>query len=103
MDGFSIMQYIQDYSAPDDNTVAIKLKSSFSPILWYLGGQSWIVPKHDWSAIKGDPAQFANPKPVGTGPYMVSKFDPHLVVEVKNPNYWQKGARQRTALRDVQQ
>ncbi|MEU9831644.1 ABC transporter substrate-binding protein [Streptosporangium sp. NPDC048047] len=58
--------------------------------LFDIAGSSPIVPKHLWEKEK-DPATFTNPKPVGTGPYTLSKFSAQLYELVKNPSYWQPG------------
>ncbi len=82
---------VKDVSAPDTSTVMVTLSKPFNPIVWILGGQVYILPKHSWSGVKGDPSQYADPNPVGTGPYIVKSFIPQLVDLVKNPNYWQPG------------
>jgi len=82
---------VKDVSAPDTSTVRVTLSKPFNPIVWILGGQVYILPKHSWSGVKGDPSQYADPNPVGTGPYIVKSFTPQLVDLVKNPNFWQPG------------
>ncbi len=77
-------------TAPDANTVSVTFKKAYTPILWYLGGQVWILPKHLWSSV-GDPTKYTNTSPVGTGPFKLKSFTPQLVDLVKNPNYWQPG------------
>src|SRR5215469_17694595 len=39
---------IKDVSAPDDHTVIVNLKQASMPILWYLGGQTYMLPQHLW-------------------------------------------------------
>ena len=82
---------VKDVSAPDASTVIVALSKPFNPIVWILGGQVYMLPKHTWSSVKGDPSQYADPNPVGTGPYIVKSFVPQLVDLVKNPNFWQPG------------
>ncbi len=89
-DGGGIWQYINTVTAPDANTVTVTFKKAYTPILWYLGGQVWMLPKHLWTGV-GDPTKYANTKPVGTGPFMLKSFSPQLLDYVKNPNYWQPG------------
>lgn len=86
-----IDSYIKSVATPDQSTVQITLNQAWSPILWYLGGQTWIVSQHEWSQVKGDPGSFADPNPIGTGPYTVSSFTPQLLVLDKNKNFWQPG------------
>ncbi|MFI9597495.1 ABC transporter substrate-binding protein [Nonomuraea sp. NPDC052265] len=64
-------------------------KTSYAK-LFDIAGSSPIVPKHVWEK-EADPSTFANPKPVGTGPYTLSKFSAQLYELVKNPSYWQPG------------
>ncbi len=47
-----------------------------------------IVPEHIWGKAS-NPATFADPKPVGTGPYQLGSFTPQGFTLVKNPHYWQ--------------
>jgi peptide/nickel transport system substrate-binding protein len=86
----ALWKYLKAVNAPDAQTVVVTLNKPYSPILWYLGGQSWIVPQHIWSGI-GDPAKYTNPKPVGTGPFTLKSWNAQLVDLVKNPNFWQPG------------
>jgi peptide/nickel transport system substrate-binding protein len=90
MDVFSMWQFIKSVSAPDASTVQVTLNKQFSPILWYLGGQTWILPRHHYANV-GDGSQYADPNPVGTGPYMLKSFTPQIYTMVKYPNYWQPG------------
>jgi len=86
-DGNGLWNFISSVSAPDANTVMVTLKKAYSPILWYLGGQTWIVPQHLWSSV-GDPTKYTNPNPVGTGPYTLKSFTPQLIDLTRNTHYW---------------
>jgi len=55
----------------------------------FLIGQVYIVPQHIWSSVT-NPATFADPNPVGTGPFMLDKFSPQGYTLKQNPLYWQK-------------
>ncbi|MGH9104816.1 MAG: ABC transporter substrate-binding protein [Acidimicrobiales bacterium] len=48
-----------------------------------------VIPEHVWSKV-GNPAAFADPNPVGTGPYMLASFTPEGFTLKVNPDYWQK-------------
>ncbi len=85
-----LWNYISSVSSPDANTVVVQLKQAYSPILWYLGNQLYIVPKHIWQSV-GDPGKYSDAQPVGTGPFVLSSFTPQLIDFKKNPNYWQAG------------
>ncbi len=91
LDVNGMWNYIKAVTAPDPSTVVVTLKQPFSPILWYLGGQTYILPRHLWSSVKGDPSQYADANPVGTGPYVLSTFAPQNYTFVRNPHYWQPG------------
>jgi peptide/nickel transport system substrate-binding protein len=49
-----------------------------------------IIPQHIWSTV-GDPAQYTDANPVGTGPYTLATFTPEGVTLKANPTYWQTG------------
>ena len=85
-----LWQYVQDAQATDSSTVVVSLKKSYTPILWYLAGQTWMVAKHTYASV-GDPSKYIDSKPVGTGPFTLKSFSPQLIDLAKNPNYWQPG------------
>ncbi|HEX7737831.1 MAG TPA: ABC transporter substrate-binding protein [Ktedonobacteraceae bacterium] len=85
-----LWQYIQNVQASDGSTVVVTLKSAYSPILWYLAGQTWIVSKHVYASA-GDPTKFVDANPAGTGPFLLKSFTPQLIDLKKNPNYWLAG------------
>jgi peptide/nickel transport system substrate-binding protein len=86
----SLQQAIQSVSAPDARTVIVTFKRPAAPMLWYVGGQTYIVPKHVWQTM-GDPTMQTNSHPVGTGPFVLKSFSPQLYVLGRNPHYWQQG------------
>jgi peptide/nickel transport system substrate-binding protein len=90
VDYSSIWNVIKGVSAPDDQTVVVTLKQPSSPLLWYLGGQTYILPQHLWSNVS-NPVTYTNPNPVGTGPYLLKSFSPQLYVFDRNPHFWQPG------------
>lgn len=79
---------LQSVTAPDDHTVVVALKQPSATVLWYLAGQTYILPQHLWQTVD-NPVTFANPNPVGTGPFVVKSFTPQLYVLARNPHYWQ--------------
>jgi ABC-type dipeptide transport system, periplasmic component len=85
-----LWQYIQSVQTPDSATVVVSLKQSYTPILWYLAGQTYIVSKQHYSTA-GDPTKYIDSKPVGTGPFILKSFTPQLIDLVKNNSYWQPG------------
>src|SRR5260221_2007079 len=89
-DLYSIWQYIQQVQNPDSSTVVVTLKQPYTPVLWYLAGQTYIVSKHEYANV-GDPTKFADDHPIGTGPFILNSFSPQLIDLKKNPTYWQPG------------
>jgi len=89
-DGNGLWQYLQGVQAPDSSTVVVTLKQAYTPVLWYLAGQTWIVSQHEYASV-GDPTKFADDNPIGTGPFLLKSFAPQLIDLKKNPNYWQPG------------
>ncbi len=55
----------------------------------FLIGQMYIVPQHIWQSVS-NPVTFADPDPVGTGPYVVSQFSAQKYTLSQNNFYWQK-------------
>jgi peptide/nickel transport system substrate-binding protein len=76
-------------SAPNSTTAVLNFKAAEYANL-FLIGQAYIVPQHIWSKV--NPVTFADPNPVGTGPYMLDKFSPQGFTLKENPLYWNKSA-----------
>jgi peptide/nickel transport system substrate-binding protein len=76
-------------SAPSTDTVVFHFAAASYANLYYLTSQD-IVPEHVWSKIK-NPATFTDPKPIGTGPYVLKSFSPQLVTLTKNSKFWMPG------------
>ncbi len=86
---------------PDVNTTGLAVKSvssSGNQVTLHFGtpqyanlqniaGQTYIVPQAIWSKV-GDPGKYADPDPVGTGPYGVSQFSSQGITLKANPTYW---------------
>jgi peptide/nickel transport system substrate-binding protein len=98
LDTNGLWNYISAVSAPDSSTAVVTFKKAYTPILWYLAGQTYIVPQHIWSSVS-NPVQYADTNPVGTGPFTLKSFTSQLIDLVKNPKYWQAGKPQVTELR----
>ena len=69
------------------NTVTLTFPTAQYANLQNIAGTA-IVPQAIWSKV-GNPATYADPNPVGTGPFMLSTFTPQGFTLKKNPNYWQ--------------
>lgn len=71
--------------------VLFHFKHPFTSPALYLIGRQPIVPEHKWKHVK-DPVKFANPDPIGSGPFnRVLSFKPQMYEIGANPDYWQKG------------
>jgi peptide/nickel transport system substrate-binding protein len=84
----ALWSYFSSVTAPDANTVVISFQKPYPPILWYVAGQTYIVPQHIFSSA-GDPTKFVDDPPIGTGPFKLTKFSPSLLIYDRNPGYWQ--------------
>jgi peptide/nickel transport system substrate-binding protein len=69
------------------NTVTLTFPSAQYTNLQQIAGVP-ILPQAIWSKVK-NPATFADPNPVGTGPYKLKSFTPQGFTLTKNPGYWQ--------------
>ena len=57
----------------------------------FLIGQVYIEPQHVWASV-GNPVSYTDPSPVGTGPFMLSKFSPQGYTLKQNPYYYKKAS-----------
>jgi peptide/nickel transport system substrate-binding protein len=57
---------------------------------YYVASQVPIVPEAVWSKI-ANPVAYADPSPVGTGPYVVNPCRASNIIYTANPHYWQAG------------
>lgn len=90
LDQSAAWRYLVEVVAPDATTVDFVLKRQYSPALGMIAHQP-IVAAHLWSKIE-KPVTFANPEPVGTGPFTEVTVFKNQVYELgRNPRYWQPG------------
>ncbi len=76
------LKHVASVETTGKHGVRIKLKAPYAPFIPNLLGALFIIPKHIWQDIPekvdvSDPMNFANEKPIGSGPF---KFD-----------YWDRG------------
>ncbi|MBA2391746.1 MAG: ABC transporter substrate-binding protein, partial [Ktedonobacteraceae bacterium] len=90
LDAYGMSSFIKDVANPNPGTVVIQFYHPSVPELWYIAGQTYIVPRHIWQHLKNPVADPVN-DPVGTGPFTLASFDPALYVLARNPHYWQPG------------
>jgi len=87
-DGGGVWTYLKDVTASDANTVVMTFQKAYPPSLVTIAGHVYIIPKHVFASV-GDPTKYLTNKPVGTGPFMLTRYTTDLAVYDKNPNYWQ--------------
>jgi peptide/nickel transport system substrate-binding protein len=91
----TVWQYIDSVTAKDPRTVEFKLKSKpYNPIfVKNFIAYTFIVPKAVFGSIAADKiASETNLKPVGSGPFLLEKYDQTQVNLKRNDNYWGKTA-----------
>lgn len=72
------------------NKVVLTFKRPAVPFFYYIGDQTFILPRHLWHGVK-NPVTYADKNPVGTGPFKLSSCSPQNITYTRNPHYWQKG------------
>jgi peptide/nickel transport system substrate-binding protein len=79
--------------AASGNQVTMTFSQVAVPYFYNFADQVGIVPKHIFSAgdAAAHPDTFANPNPVGTGPFKVDPCTPNNIQYTANPTYWQDG------------
>ncbi len=73
--------------ADGTNKVTVTFTQPQFQNLYNIAGQTSIVKKAAYSS-QADPSKFADPTPVGTGPYTLAKFSPQGLQFKANPSYW---------------
>jgi peptide/nickel transport system substrate-binding protein len=75
------------------NQVTMTFANPATPYFFNFADQVGIVPQHIFGTgdAAAHPDTWADPSPVGTGPYMVSPCTPNNIQYVANPKYWQAG------------
>jgi peptide/nickel transport system substrate-binding protein len=76
--------------AQSGNQVTMTFKAPAVPDFYYIADQTPILPQHVWSKV-ANPVTYANPHPVGTGPYTVNPCTSQNVTYIANTHYWQPG------------
>lgn len=77
-------------ATPNARTVTLNFADPEYTNLYYIAGQTVILPQHIWSK-QAKPTTWADPKPVGTGAYEVASVTPQVMTLTANPHYYQAG------------
>ena len=85
-----VWSVLSSVTATGSNQVTMNFKAPAVPDFYYIADQTPIMPQHIWSKI-ANPVTYADPHPVGTGPYTVSPCSAQNVTYKANPHYWQPG------------
>ncbi|MFW7379676.1 MAG: ABC transporter substrate-binding protein [Oligoflexus sp.] len=98
LDANGVWSFTKSIDVLNPTTLRFHFQKAFAPGLLYIAHQA-IVAKHVWQDVK-DPVSFANPNPVGTGPYTeLTLFESQSYELSRNPYYWQKDKAKIPAIR----
>ncbi|MBP2171399.1 peptide/nickel transport system substrate-binding protein [Erwinia toletana] len=88
----STMEHVSSVTAPDANTIIIKLKHPYEPFIRSFSFSAMpIVPEHIYKGTDYT-TNPANEKPIGTGPFKFAEWQRgNFIKLVKNPDYYLKG------------
>ena len=90
LDRQGVWGFLADVQAVDATTAEFSFKRPYTPGFGSIATQP-IVAEHRWKDV-AEPVSFADPNPVGTGPFVeVRRFEPTVYELGRNPRYWQKG------------
>lgn len=81
-----IWNQLSSLHAKGSDEVVFNFKSANVPFASYVLS-SYIVPKQLWSGV-GDPAKAVVKNPIGTGPYVLTSFNPQVYKFSANSKYW---------------
>jgi peptide/nickel transport system substrate-binding protein len=90
LDLAGVWSVLSSVSQTGSDQVTMAFNAAAVPFFYYIADQTPIVPAHIWSKI-ANPVAFANPHPVGTGPYLVNPCTNANITYTANPHYWQPG------------
>jgi peptide/nickel transport system substrate-binding protein len=90
LDLSGVWSALSSVSQTGSDQVTMTFKAAAVPDFYYIADQTPILPAHIWSKI-ANPAAYADPDPVGTGPYKVNPCTKTNITYTANPDYWQAG------------
>jgi len=72
------------------NQVVFTFNAPAQTYFYYVADQTPIVPQHIWSTLNQKSLHsYADAKPVGTGPFLMSSCSAQNIKYLRNPSYWQ--------------
>jgi peptide/nickel transport system substrate-binding protein len=75
------------------NQVVFTFKAPAQPYFYFVADLTPIVPQHIWSTLNQSKlSSFADSRPVGTGPYVMSNCSGQNIKYLRNSHYWQSKA-----------
>jgi peptide/nickel transport system substrate-binding protein len=69
------------------STVTMNFSANASVFFYDVANMVPIVPQHIWSTV-GNPTNYTDTKPVGTGPFVVNNCSADNIKYTANPTYW---------------
>jgi peptide/nickel transport system substrate-binding protein len=90
LDLTGVWSVLSGVSQTGSDQVTMTFNQPAVPYFYYIADQTPIVPKSIWSKIS-NPVAYADPHPVGTGPYEVNPCTNANITYTANPHYWQPG------------
>ena len=87
LDSYSVWDYITSVSEVNQYEVQFTYKTPNVPSFYYLN-LVLIVPKQIWQNVS-NPVTYTNPKPVGTGPFVLTSVSSSEIELSANAHYWQ--------------
>jgi peptide/nickel transport system substrate-binding protein len=73
--------------------VVFTFNAAAQPYFYFVADLTPIIPQHIWSTLNQSSLHsYADTKPVGTGPYVMSNCSGQNIKYLRNPHYWQSTA-----------
>ncbi len=88
-----LWNFLSSVTNPTPNSVVFTFSKPYTPEMYYVLSQTYIVPQHIWSTQVTNPTT-DNPPLVGTGPFKQTKFSAPLLVYSRNTHYWNNAQNQ---------
>ncbi len=73
--------------------VVVTFNKPSQQMFYFIADQTPIIPQHIWSTLNQKSLHsYADAKPVGTGPFLMSSCSPQNIKYLRNPNYWKSSS-----------